>query len=77
MVAGTLNTLTFTTAPMVAVIWWWFRSHDPQAVVMMFIGAFIEIFLIGGLIWLVLHRTRGISWRTAGGHLTVSRTGGE
>jgi uncharacterized membrane protein YbhN (UPF0104 family) len=33
--------------------------------------------LVGGLIWLVLHRTRRISWRTAGGHLTVSRTGGE
>jgi uncharacterized membrane protein YbhN (UPF0104 family) len=33
--------------------------------------------LIGGLIWLVLHRTRRITWRTAGGHLTVSRTGGE
>lgn len=33
--------------------------------------------LMGGLIWLVLHRTRRISWRAAGGHLTVSRTGGE
>ena len=33
--------------------------------------------LLGGLIWLVLHRTRRITWRTAGGHLTVSRTGGE
>ena len=33
--------------------------------------------LIGGLIWLVLHRTRRITWRTAGGHLTVSRTGAE
>lgn len=33
--------------------------------------------LMGGLLWLVLHRTRRITWRTAGGHLTVSRTGGE
>ena len=33
--------------------------------------------LAGGLVWLVLHRTRRISWRTSGGHLTVSRTGGE
>ena len=33
--------------------------------------------LAGGLIWLVLHRTRRITFRTAGGHLTVSRTGGE
>ena len=33
--------------------------------------------LAGGLVWLVLHRTRRITWRTSGGHLTVSRTGGE
>jgi glycosyltransferase 2 family protein len=33
--------------------------------------------LAGGVIWLVLHRTRRITFHTAGGHLTVSRTGGE
>lgn len=33
--------------------------------------------LLGGLIWLVLHRTRRITFSAAGGHLTVSRTGGE
>lgn len=33
--------------------------------------------LAGGVIWLVLHRARRITFRATGGHLTVSRTGGE
>ena len=33
--------------------------------------------LLGGLIWLVLHRSRHISFRAANGHVTVSRSGGE
>ena len=33
--------------------------------------------LLGGLIWLVLHRSRHISFRAADGHVTVSRSGGE
>ena len=33
--------------------------------------------LAGGVIWLVLHRTRRITFRATGGHLTVSRTGSE
>jgi len=33
--------------------------------------------LLGGLIWLVLHRSRHVSFRAANGHVTVSRSGGE
>jgi uncharacterized membrane protein YbhN (UPF0104 family) len=33
--------------------------------------------LLGGLIWLVLHRSRHISFRAANGHVTVSRSGGK
>jgi hypothetical protein len=33
--------------------------------------------LAGGVIWLVLHRARRITFRATGGHLTVSRTGSE
>jgi glycosyltransferase 2 family protein len=33
--------------------------------------------LAGGVIWLALHRARRITFRATGGHLTVSRTGGE
>jgi len=33
--------------------------------------------LLGGLIWLVLHRSRHVSCRATNGHVTVSRSGGE
>ena len=33
--------------------------------------------LLGGLVWLVLHRSRHISFRASHGHVTVSRSGGE
>jgi uncharacterized membrane protein YbhN (UPF0104 family) len=33
--------------------------------------------LLGGLIWLVLHRSRHISFRAANGHVRVSRSGGK
>jgi len=33
--------------------------------------------LLGGLIWLVLHRSRHISFRAVDGHVTVSRSAGE
>jgi glycosyltransferase 2 family protein len=33
--------------------------------------------LLGGLVWLVLHRSRNISFRASHGQVTVSRSGGE
>jgi hypothetical protein len=64
-------------APLAGIAWWGYRSRNPEALMMLLGGGFVELLLLGGIAWYVVESARRRTTLRAGPDgLTIATLGG-